>query len=1728
MTEAAKHLPESQDIKAGRSDVFGGHFTPKTAVWILFLLIGTGLAGYGQFVLSTSTGESDDSILGIWLSQGLRLSIPQIDYVLQGAGLLLAGLALVVWVIHQNGLFGREEQSGWHIPASIPPLRSITIPIGISVLTFFGLILQVAWSSALPVLLALWLTSMLSGLYAAAQIDIHSETPLSPNIKKRDILWLSILLAAGLLVGIYRLQGIPDQLMGDEGEFWSNAQSLAAGTYTPLPSPFALGVYSYPILSSYFQALVLKIFGATLWSWRFSSVLAGLATILPLYLLARELFDRRVAVLSGFAMLASAYYLAFSRLGYNNIQSLFPVTLALYLGYIGLKRSSAFYLLAAGIVAGFGFYTYTAGRSGLVILGLFIFLLLIKQPSRYRNLIAAGSLILCGWVLCALPHLAYGASVAPDSLNHKMYESLFMGRDFARAFFSDQEINGPGSFFWGAQDQFVFNARIDTILLLRGLIRTLLVFHIPNLVTEHFITSPLAGNIGAPFYALGLLAVIISLRQRRSLILLSWFVVSVIALSAANTFAPRHQHLVSMIPLIALLIGHGLTLFASGVAHVWERAARPIGIAILVLGMGAIALNGMYDYFVRVPQEYYPLFENAINWRGLYNPERKFVYVYGDPALSGFQPLVIRYIVPGIPYETIQADTLPQRISSFGQDTVVFFEENVGQAVARQIEQAWPSAGKTVIATKEHFLLGYVYAGRPLKLPANQSPGEILADSYARPGMWLLLFPAITLAILALLNDRRAERLPAGIRTMLAWFSQDPSGLDDDLKPNPAATLFPPIFARLQHRTQAEQPAPSAEPEPAQPARADETPAAIDEPAPAPTPGRFIELEFRLRINLDNAPWVWQPGTRRPLFSVPGWLSRALAWIKSPEHTKPSTWKAEMPPAAVWLVLPFFLAFIAQFMIASKWIAAGIVVYLLAAAGLIAWVLWKRTDLAQLLEPATISHRAEFILMGVILILAVFARFYNAGNFPYGIEGDESKWALQAYYSAILGEERGNFLFHFQHQPVSFYLIGTAMRVLGINLLTPRYLNALLSSISVLLLYLIARRATRSPLTAMISTVLYAFSFAALSAGRQALHDTYIEIWVNLAFFLLLLAIDRKNDLLFLLAGTSVVLGIASYETGYPSLAIVGLIMLVMWIKNKAERRLWLRFAILTFLPFILYAPTFFEYIGLRQDFHLASLRESSGQSGVGAIAFFTTNFTNSLTMLFSHVVWDDSLMRWGGPLVNPWILPFFVIGLIVSVFNLRKEQTLLIVLWFLLGFFPFSLFGADHPRVIYMSTMAIFILAAIGMTVCLSVILSTARVLEVRKMVFLTVVSACFLVMLAGIDISIFTTKLADLPDRKIRRELLEIFSPALGGDTRVYLPIIPGDADVIEQEKDLLDMTVQGTFHFNSPAERYEIIPFQELLARISTERLNIRQASVIFDKTSQAHLELRRQALSAILSCFPKYVTISGQYFDSYIIDTHQSPRCISLPPPTLAEPAAGTVLASGKPIHFSWGAGWQTGNQPPKFRLIVERQNPQIYWIEAETMQANGWFAESLFASDYTGSGYLTDSANSSPTLINLNLLEAGKYDLWVRTYRRATNDQHNYIALDMFPSREISLVDVFSFDRWVWEKVGSYDLKAGAHSLALSRTYGTDPQFSLFIDAIVLSSLPAYNPEQTNVWTVVHDSGVQLPATHYTLSEKLLAGTYRWHLIFFMDGNFLLDWDGTPGTKTTNNTFQLAP
>lgn len=642
----------------GDSDIRANSFTRARN-----FLLGTASVLLGQYIMLQREPLLARFVFTNSLNELFRIDVPNLDNVIVATVLLFGGGAILF------GVF-RDHSVSSSIPDAVP-VDPIGLPsssrrvwlwmAGLSASAFFLFLFLIGRLSAGDDgnwLAIIWLSGLGLAGYVAFHFDQQAGRPLSAGLQRRDLVIVLGLVLLAVGIGAFDLTRKPFSLMGDEGSFWETAQAIAIGQYRP--SIFDLGVYTYPILGSFYQALILRVFGLSLWSWRFASVLAGAVSVAPTYLLAREMFDRRVALLAGAAMIVMPYLIAFERLGYNNSQSLFPVTLTLYFLYAGLKRTSVVYLFLGGGAAGLGFYTYTSAQLGIVCAMLFFaYLFLKRHDETRRTVVVLGLVFVAGWGLTALPRLAYNAATRPEMMGNKLSESLFANVDYALDLFGPAELYRDYPPIPLGNIKIFYRPDLYARLLVRGLIRTFLAFHHNLVITEHFIDGPLPGPFAVVFYFLGLTFTLANLRRASLALLAIWFFSGWALLSVINSFPPRHQHLVVLIPVISILTALGLVATADLVSEYLPKWRDRVSAVLVAINLGVIAVLGLNDYFFDVQATYPPSFDQVITFTALNLQARgEIVYVYDKPAEKDNVPYGISKIPTFATFRTVSPEEL--------------------------------------------------------------------------------------------------------------------------------------------------------------------------------------------------------------------------------------------------------------------------------------------------------------------------------------------------------------------------------------------------------------------------------------------------------------------------------------------------------------------------------------------------------------------------------------------------------------------------------------------------------------------------------------------------------------------------------------------------------------------------------------------------------------------------------------------------------------------------------------------------------------------------------------------------------------------------------------------------------------------------------------------------------------------------------------------------------------
>ncbi len=1666
-------------------------------------LIGLILLVVGQVQVARSElSSAPPTQFGQWLNDTLHLGVPSIDNVLNGLPILLIGGILLAVALRGLRLLPTGKEPEEKKPFAFR-LAAFGWP---GILCAFALFGATLWTLATreytPWMVVGWLSSLFIVIVVIAFWDQHRGANLSPGLTRQDILWMLGIAIIGLVIGAYRLQGRPDSLMGDEGNFWTAARDIATGAFKP--PIFATGVYTFPILSSYLQAWALKVFGITLWGWRFGSVLSGVATILPLYLLAHAAFNRKVAIASSIALIVSPYFLAFARLGYNNVQALFITTLALYWLYVGLNRDSHLYLSLAGCAAGLGFYTYFSARVAFLIGIAFIGLMWLGRKIKFRQAAFAMALLVFGALLVAGPYLVYGISHDASGKGYKTLESAFFNTFNGELFYSDEELFAVAPPFVINGNTLFYNPKIYLVLIVRGLTRTLLAFHKPGFISEHFISTSLTGTVGAFFYLIGLGITLWKFKQPRSLLLLLWFFGVVFGLSTLNTVPPRHTHMVSIIPALALLIGIGLSAIASAASAVRAKLAEYKNV-FLTVGITAISLGGLIDYFVVMPDRYHPQPDQVMSWAMLYAQDESFYYIYSRPEEQEFQPYIATEFRQSVPFGTVSADSFNQAAPALNEDkkTVIFYAPALAETVEPVMQAQWGNQyiQKTFYSTGGVPVLA-VGMNTPFVFVRDQSLLTFLKDSYLHPSLLIVLVVLIGLLVLIVIMPVAWTRpVPERLKGLAGWFNgpERPGDAEEEQ-----------VVFLEENLEQLIEEFPSEPPEWAE---------HVFQPDPVKKPER-VRAEFK-RVTLDAGKDYYVkihiPPIRILGIRFPGRIEFALPAFRIPNP--------------ILITLAVLLAISAQIMIHANNSLAGIVLYLLSAAGLIAWIRINPRWTNVFGNQWRISPRAEKLLLGVLLAATAFIRYYDLNYRVYGLEGDEVKWTIQSWYSTILMLDKGDFISHYIFMPVSFWIRSAFLRLFGLNFISPRIETATLSIIAIVFLYLLVRRLTASKPLALLSALLYSFSFVDLNLAHQALGETTPEVWIIGSFYFLILALQERKWWQFQVTGLLLAMGMLTFEMFLPSpvIAMVYLTGLGIFevIKKKTSARKWLQYLFMVAWPIIL---TYIVYtqgiLNVRRGYDLGTVMQFSGNgSNIGGLFIFVfRNASHLFQTIFAHVVWTDSLINWGGPLINPILLPFIAIGFVYNLWNIRRPYFVLLPLWFLIhvAVGPIAL-GAVYPRVLYTVLAPLMLWGAMGLWTFLGALRAwfDSRKFKLAVPIFVFVVIAIIFN-----DYHLFTSSLVDPSDRQKRRELADLTTQSAGNVPMILYPYLPNQDDALALETNVILLSVAGGGRLGQDAENhFQQLEFGQVLTTLWEDR-QLTGLDLFFDKTTYLQ-DQRNDALNIILRCYPgAFLSNSGQFFAVYHFDEEalNQPQCYQSDPPVSIAPQDGAILPFGSPITFTWDTN---GVEATSHAITLERKIVGTYWIEVEdAFLGPRWDYTSGFVNGFSGKGFLMDGWQAGDAQYTFAVPEDSQYRIWIRSYKRRVNDQHNFITIN---SKKMEFAgDSNTLNEWVWEDLGTYNLSQGQLPMTLSRTYGSDEEYSVFVDVLLITSDMVNPPDQVGVWESAANTGeVPSTASEYTIPEILPAGEYRWKVRIF-EGNSLIDSSGVRGLETPAAAFTITP
>lgn len=184
---------------------------------------------------------------------------------------------------------------------------------------------------------------------------------------------LIIILFLGLWIRLFRLDNLPGEMWGDVAELYEFITYILAGKW---PWYYVLG--NGPLFS-YLAVPIALLFGLSFFSLKLTGVLIGTSIILVSFLIAKEIFNTKTALITGLLVSVSRWPLTFSRLGTMNILVPLFVGLSIYFLIRIMKNNNIKNWIWLAIVMGVGLYNYPAFSmivppSAFIILLIFLVL----------------------------------------------------------------------------------------------------------------------------------------------------------------------------------------------------------------------------------------------------------------------------------------------------------------------------------------------------------------------------------------------------------------------------------------------------------------------------------------------------------------------------------------------------------------------------------------------------------------------------------------------------------------------------------------------------------------------------------------------------------------------------------------------------------------------------------------------------------------------------------------------------------------------------------------------------------------------------------------------------------------------------------------------------------------------------------------------------------------------------------------------------------------------------------------------------------------------------------------------------------------------------------------------------------------------------------------------------------------------------------------------------------
>ncbi|PKL92487.1 MAG: hypothetical protein CVV21_01655 [Candidatus Goldiibacteriota bacterium HGW-Goldbacteria-1] len=347
----------------------------------------------------------------------------------------------------------------------------------------------------------------------------------------------------------------------------------------------------------------------------------------------------------------------------------------------------------------------------------------------------------------------------------------------------------------------------------------------------------------------------------------------------------------------------------------------------------------------------------------------------------------------------------------------------------------------------------------------------------------------------------------------------------------------------------------------------------------------------------------------------------------------------------------------------------------------------------------------DYILLGIILLAALFFRFYRLDQVPPGFTYD-----VRRAYDILLSMKRGEHFGVFLPQgdinaaSMTVYLLYYYLNVFGFDIFNIRVLSVISSMAAIPFFYLLIKEIYNRK-TAVFAVLFYSLMFNCILFSRLD-NLLYFPVLILAAgLYFLLAGIKRGNIFFLVLAGVMAGLNMYTYHSGKMQIIILFIGFFIYGVDFKRIKDSWKNTAnlfVICFAALVVFLPLLY-FIVTQYGTFMASANNFMPKVDTGIFKYFFGNITDilfALTVKGSNYGYLNLPFR---PVFTGIQQFLFVLGSAYLLFGMKKKENMLLIIWMFAAVLP-EIFFTHHANPYYFRMILAFpvfaVIAALGCNV--------------------------------------------------------------------------------------------------------------------------------------------------------------------------------------------------------------------------------------------------------------------------------------------------------------------------------------------------------------------------------------------------------------------------------------------